>query len=322
VPLSSFQEEASKAIVNIFETGRLKGDYGRVTVAANDPGHLSYGRSQTTLASGNLHVLINKYCNEAGARFAEGLTPYLSRLRDKDLTLDNDMELRQILVKAGDDPAMQTAQNGFFDAAYWKPANTFAANLGLTSALGITTVYDSIIHGSFHRIRAQTIASLPANPPEKDWIDRYLSLRRAWLASHANTLLRRTVYRMDSLKALIDAQKWELEAPFSVRGIQIDANSFEAARPDAQGEEPTRSSAEDPDQVVLMLRRPYQRGAAVELLQGALVKQGLLSQASVDGVFGPMTAELVKEFQRKHHLVDDGVVGAATWTVVNEVMAV
>ena len=52
MPLSSFQEEASKAIVNIFETGRLKGNYGRVTVAANDPGHLSYGKSQTTLASG------------------------------------------------------------------------------------------------------------------------------------------------------------------------------------------------------------------------------------------------------------------------------
>jgi chitosanase len=62
--MKPLQENIAKAIVNIFETGRPRGTYDAVTVAPNDPGHLSYGRSQATLAGGNLFVLISKYCSE------------------------------------------------------------------------------------------------------------------------------------------------------------------------------------------------------------------------------------------------------------------
>ena len=43
-----------QAIVNVFETGRAHGDYGKVTLLSGDSGHLTYGRSQTTLASGKI----------------------------------------------------------------------------------------------------------------------------------------------------------------------------------------------------------------------------------------------------------------------------
>ncbi len=64
--LTDLQKRTAQAIVNIFETGRVRGDYAKVTLIPGDPGHLTYGRSQTTLASGNLHLLINA-CAHRGA---------------------------------------------------------------------------------------------------------------------------------------------------------------------------------------------------------------------------------------------------------------
>ena len=68
--LTSLQKKTVQAIVNIFETGRPYGDYGAVTVLKGDTGHLTYGRSQTTLGSGNLALLIHAYC-DADGQFSE-----------------------------------------------------------------------------------------------------------------------------------------------------------------------------------------------------------------------------------------------------------
>ncbi len=35
-----------------------------------------------------------------------------------------------------------------------------------------------------------------------------------------------------------------------------------------------------------------------------------------DGIFGPLTEEAVKEFQKNHGLVADGIVGAKTWAII------
>lgn len=78
--LTEQQKKAAQAIVNIFETGRPEGDYGKITLLPNDPGHLTYGRAQTTLTSGNLHLLIQAYCEAPGAEFATELRNYLIRL--------------------------------------------------------------------------------------------------------------------------------------------------------------------------------------------------------------------------------------------------
>jgi chitosanase len=52
--LTSSQKDTAQAIVNVFETSAVLGKYGQVTLIPCDSGHLTFGRSQTTLGSGNL----------------------------------------------------------------------------------------------------------------------------------------------------------------------------------------------------------------------------------------------------------------------------
>ena len=108
--LTDLQKRSIQAIVNIFETGRALGDYGQVTLLTGDSGHLTYGRSQTTLASGNLYLLIKDYCAAPGAARADRLSPFLERLEDIDLALDRDRTFRALLEEAGGDPVMQSVQ--------------------------------------------------------------------------------------------------------------------------------------------------------------------------------------------------------------------
>src|SRR5678816_4036349 len=109
--MNDLQKRTAQAIVNIFETGRVAGDYGSVTLLKGDPGHLTYGRSQTTLASGHLYLLIKAYCERQDTLFKERLTPFLPQLLQCDLSLDNNIAFRDALTEAGHDPAMQAEQD-------------------------------------------------------------------------------------------------------------------------------------------------------------------------------------------------------------------
>lgn len=325
--MNDLQSSTAKAIVNIFETGRLLGNYGSVVADPKDPGHLTYGRSQTTLASGNLYTLIATYCGTVGAAFGDDLRPYLDRLQARDFTLDSDSTLRNLLAQAGGDPTMHQVQDRFFDAGYWTPANRLAANVplagqtGLATSLGVATVYDSVVHGSYGTIRSATNASFMAPPAEQDWVTRYISIRRGWLAENKIVRLRDTVYRMDELKKLTNAGNWDLALNITVRGITITPAAFGVAPTDIQGDAPVRGSAHDSNEIVLSLCTPYMTGSAVELVQTALVNQGLLGQANIDAIYGPFTAELVKRMQASNGLTADGIVGPATWALIEAVAA-
>src|SRR5262245_44785428 len=91
------QAQTVRAIVNLFETGSVLGDYGSVTVIDGDSGHLTFGRSQTTLATGNLHALIAQYCSNVGARFGRRLAAWLPRLQARDVGLDREPSLHNLL---------------------------------------------------------------------------------------------------------------------------------------------------------------------------------------------------------------------------------
>ncbi len=303
--ITELQKKVAQSIVNIFETGRPQGEYGQVTLMPGDSGHLTYGRSQTTLASGNLYLLVKAYCEAAGAEFAAILDEYLERLADRDTSLDNDTQFRHLLRDAGADPVMHDVQDRFFDRVYWTPSVQHADAMGISAALGISVVYDSHIHGSWRRLRNRTndAHGLVSAIGEQSWIESYVQERRDWLANHSKAILHGTVYRMDAFRQLIDAANWELALPFRVRGTLIDEDVL-------LGTTPIRVSAHDEDERTLLLRTPNMQGNDVRAAQQALVDAGFT--AAVDGIFGPKTAEAVRQFQQKKNLTADGIVGPAT----------
>ena len=303
--LNDLQKRTAQAIVNIFETGHVQGDYGKVTLLRGDTGHLTYGRSQTTLGSGNLYLLIKSYCEEPGAEFGPELNPFLDKLEERDATLDHDATLRSILNNAGDDPVMQEVQDRFFDRVYWAPCIRAASGLGIGAALGTTVVYDSHIHGSWRRMRNRTndAHGLPSQIGEQTWVQHYVEERKTWLANHSNALLHRTVYRMDTFQLVIDSGKWNLSLPLRIRGVDISQEIL------LEGP-PVRVSAHDDDERILKLRSPIMQGDDVREVQQALKDAGLT--VDVDGIFGSNTGTAIRQFQNNKGLTPDGIVGPAT----------
>lgn len=225
------QKKVAQAIVNVFETGIARGDYSNITLIAGDTGHLTYGRSQTTLSSGNLFLLVQQYCAAPDAQFAARLQPYLPRLKACDIALDGDATLLRLLRAAGNtDPVMRTVQDSFFDRVYWQPANDAAFATGIATPLGVAVAYDSTIHGSWERMRDATIAKVGkvAAAGEERWIAVYVATRRAWLAGNANAALHPTVYRMDTFQHLITIGNWNLSLPLIAHGTAITAADIAA----------------------------------------------------------------------------------------------
>jgi chitosanase len=298
--LTATQKKTAEALVNIFETGETLGNYGQVTLLAGDTGHLTFGKSQTTLGSGNLGELLQRYCANPGARFGNRLASYLPRFAARDLTLDNELKLHNLLRASADDNVMRDTQDSFFDEAYWQPAARTADRLKITSPLGVAVVYDSFIHGSWKLMSDRTTqqAGNIASIGEQAWISAYIATRRAWLAGSTRADLRATVYRMDTFQRLIDQGYWGLELPLVVREQEISNVTLSATpRGCYDGPQPgTRS---------LALQSPLQRGLDVRLLQLGLSDQGVNVKA--DGIFGQTSQQLIKQFQSAHGLPVTGV---------------
>lgn len=301
--ITDLQKKVAQAIVNIFETGRVQGDYSNVTSISSDPGGLTYGRSQTTLMSGNLYLLIEDYCETENADFADELKPYLGRIKAKDTSLNRDLRLHNLLRQAGQDWVMQEVQDAFFDRVYWNPAVAQAQAIGITTPLGFAVVYDSVVHGSWGLMRDRTNQKYGtlANISEQTWVSRYVDTRREWLANHSIKILNKTVYRMDAFRLLISSGNWDLILPITVRGNLINEDTLTKI---------STASADIAPQRLLQLTMPYMSGDDVRKVQHALVKAGF--KLDVDGIFGKDTDAAIKQFQKQKNLKADGIVGQAT----------
>jgi len=305
--MNELQKKTAKAIVNIFETGRVTGDYGAVTVLKGDSGHLTYGRSQTTLGSGNLFLLIRSYCARADAQLGGALQPYLPRLAERDVALDRDGTLRALLSEAGDDPAMQSEQDRFFDDHYLNPACRTAENRGISTALGQTVVYDSFIQGGFRKVAPMVGGTIGSGVDEHQWIQDYVAARKRWL-SGLNPPLPKTVYRMEAFASLIAGGKWDLPLALTVRGAIISMETLSDASTVVRAA--AVDPADPPAPAILFVKTPYMRGEEVRRVQEALNTAGFAN--SRDGVYGPFTEALVRQFQAARQLKADGVVGPGT----------
>jgi chitosanase len=306
--LTDVQERTAKAIVNLFETSQVLGDYAKVTLIPGDTGQLTYGRSQTTLASGGLHGLIGAYTGAAGALFSNDLAPFVAALEVKDPTLNADRYFHNLLRAAADDPVMRASQDRFFDETYWRPALRAASRDGIASALGIAVVYDSWVHGSWGTIRARTsnAAGLVGDVGERAWIAAYVHERHTWLSGHRRADLRRTVYRMEALLDLVQNGDWTLPLPMIVRGQAIDEAVLTGPPPGVfDGPRPRSRS--------LRLTQPITRGLDVRLAQVALSRPGHDLEVAADGLFGRRSERAVSDFQERVGLPPTGAVDEATF---------
>ena len=288
--MNDLQQSTARAIVNVFETGRILGNYAAVAVLKGDSGHLSYGRSQAALGSGVLFQLLDGYCRKQSAKYAAQLQPYLPRVKNKDFSLDADDALKALLKLSGtDDPVMRLTQDQFFDSGYLAPACSDAAALGIVEPLGAAVIYDSRIQGGWPLLK-QRIGPVTSRG-SKDWAQRYIALRKAWLSSLGSPLPS-TVYRMDAFDSLMKLEKWNLDLPVTVHSVTITAEALAGDIP-AQGQSRT-----------LRLATPYLRGSDVTVVQQALQQKGL--PITPDGVYGAFTSKLVEQWQRAHALAEDG----------------
>jgi len=288
----------------------VRGDYGQVTLMPGDTGRLTYGRAQVSLGSGNLGRMIDRYCATVGARFAARLRAWLPALTARSAAADTDLKLHNLLRACADDPVMRDVQDAFFDEAYWEPAVRAAARLGIRSPLGTAVVYDSWVHGSWALLRDRTTGTGTLQAlGEHEWIQRYLLMRRDWLATHPNPLLRTCVYRMDAFQRLVAQDAWGLPLPLVVRGLEISQATLTALPPGCyNGPQPGARN--------LTVQSPLQRGLDARLVQLALSDQGCDVRA--DGVFGNGTAKFIRAFQRTSDLPETGVADAV---VIHKLMA-
>lgn len=219
------KKQLIERIVNTFETGTPAGRYDSLVIYSdgqNDSRQITYGRSQTT-ERGNLRQLVMTYCNNGGL-YMRQLSAYLDKIGK--VPLCEDKAFKSLLISAAkDDPIMRSSQDEFFDAAYWRPAETWFSANGFQLPLSMLVIYDSFIHSG--RIRDDIRNQFPELPPtkggvEKTWITAYVHARHNWLSSHHKTILRKTAYRTETLINEIKRGNWNLnQLPIVANGTKV-----------------------------------------------------------------------------------------------------
>ena len=311
--MNPLQKQTCIAIVNIFESGSLTGNYGAVGGLKNDKGHLSYGRSQVSLMSGNLFLLIKAYCEAPDAQFAQELSPFLQRLGNKDTTLDQDLAIRNILRQAGNDPAMRRIQDDYFDRNFFQPALAAAQHANLQQPLSQTIAYDTHIQGGWQACSAAVntdVGPIGTNVTEETWIKRYLEVRTEYLKRHAP----QTTYRPEAFGKLVSVGAWTLDLPIALRGLTITGQSFETPAPEPSIPSPPIPDLEVDNLPLLRPLVPYMRGPDVLSVQKLLNTVGMKN--SEDQIYGPFTQTLVSAFQKRMALKPDAIVGPRTWVAL------
>jgi chitosanase len=238
--LTASQRALCERVINVFETGSVRGRYGAIAIfedGPNDIRQITYGRSQTT-EYGNLRDLVERYV-AAGGRFADQLRPFVPLIGRTPLV--DDATFIDLLRRAGDeDPAMQPVQDEFFDDRYFAPALRWAGQNGFGRALSALVIYDSFIHsgGILDFLRARFAELPPARGgDEQAWVRQYVDVRHAWLLGHPRPAVRASAYRTRDLAREIARGNWELaDVPILANGVPVDDGGIAAAPAAAAGD--------------------------------------------------------------------------------------
>jgi chitosanase len=226
------------AIVRVFETGSAVGDFTEVAVL-NDGAGVSYGVSQFTHRSGSLLAVVEEYLANGGVVGACVLEASVPVLRDRSpravAALSRDTLFKKALAAAGLTREMRSAQHRIAFDMYMRPAIAACAGSGFKLPLSLAVIYDSMTHGSYHKIRdwVRVTPATPSQSFERQWITEYVRRRDAWLASMPR--LRATRYRTRFFLSRIALGKWHLELPIRVNGVLISNEILDISPAPADG---------------------------------------------------------------------------------------
>ena len=245
--LTNGQRLICDRVINVFETGTIKGKYGAISLYDDGPHgirQVTYGRSQTT-EYGNLRQLVDMYASSAGI-YSNDLKPYVKLIGNAPL-VDNE-PFKDLLKRAGkEDPVMWATQDKFFDKVYYLPAQDWATANGFKLPLSMLVIYDSFIHSGtvLDFLRSRFAERTPAKGgDEKTWIQQYVDVRNQWLSNHSKSILRASAYRTRDLLREIKRGNWSFGfLPIVANGTPVDDQGAEqkvsvAAIPKTAPDEP------------------------------------------------------------------------------------
>lgn len=219
-------------ITSLMEGGSTKGDYAALTIV-RDGGIVSYGKHQSTLASGSLGDVVNAYLESSKSPTARSLREYLPRVSRRDASLRDDQGFLNDLRNAAKEQAMKDAQDMVFNVGYWKPAVQAASGAGIESPLGLALLYDTKIQGGMESLMDKTRAALGGDIgakvgektiDEQSFLKKFTELRADRLENLAKAAeakgekaranaLRSSTYRCRGFLALIEAGNLNVAGP-------------------------------------------------------------------------------------------------------------
>ncbi len=205
---------------------------GYATYQTYDSGLISYGRFQFTLASGSLYTVLKHYIDTEWSDVSTLRTKleqaYLERVRTKDVSLRNDRDFRNLLVKLAEFPPMQRAQDEIATKLYWQRVLSFSIEpRGITTPLGQALVFDMAInHGTGHDMI--WLAETELGIPPKSRLGSSYGVTKSGLSVPVDEQMLITKVaeiRRDRLYRLADARNLQGLKPrgdFWIRTIQED----------------------------------------------------------------------------------------------------
>jgi nucleoid-associated protein YgaU len=225
--------DIANQITSIMEggTSSAKG-YATVSVVA-DGGIVSYGKHQSTLASGSLQAILDLYLASATSQTAETLRGYMPRVRQKDASLARDNGFVAALKAAASEKSMQLAQDQVFGSRYWDPAVTRAKGANIQSPLGYAMLYDTQIQGGLAECMTTATTQVGGTPGQKvgdreitelSFLQAFNDAREARLIRLADraanegktqraNALRNSTYRTRAFRSLLNAGNLQVAGP-------------------------------------------------------------------------------------------------------------
>jgi hypothetical protein len=202
--LSAEQVRAIKQIVSVFETGKT-----------------DLSAWERLL---NFDVL-SKYVQTPSAAGNAQLESFKQRRGLTDLTVLRSSDFDQLSALLQNDPVWKESVAQYGSDAIFERAAAQANSLGTRTALATAVILDSTVQGAFNTVRDRTTAQVGGVPAtgadERTWIKTYVATRREFLGSNRSEAIRGQAYRMDAFSALIESGNWDLNRPFTVRGVVI-----------------------------------------------------------------------------------------------------